>query len=109
MRRARVAAVVSVVAAVVAAACWMSGCGGGRPVWTVDRVEDDWAVVVDEAGHVRAVPLESLPSGAAEGDRIIEGQVDERDRREREAELAEMRARLSADDDGADFSLEPSP
>jgi 23S rRNA (uridine2552-2'-O)-methyltransferase len=38
--------------------------------WVVDRFEPPWAVLLSEDGRQRDVPLETLPAGAAPGDRL---------------------------------------
>lgn len=40
-------------------------------VWTVDRVEEAWAVVEDCAAQVVEVPAAFLPDGIREGERVL--------------------------------------
>ena len=71
----------------------------------VDRVEGEVAVLEFEGG-TGEVPLALLPPGASEGwvlRWLVERDPDAEGERTRES--ANRMARLSADDDGGDFSL----
>ena len=39
-------------------------------IYTIDRIEGGFAVLEDENGAVRDLPLTSLPEGAGEGDKL---------------------------------------
>lgn len=37
-------------------------------IWSIDRLEGDWAVCIGPSGQRQDVPRSQLPSGAKEGD-----------------------------------------
>jgi hypothetical protein len=91
----------------MAAALGLAACGwscGGRTVVVVDRVEEGMAVLVDERGQQLAARAEDRPSDAVEGAVLVNGEVDEAERRRMVQEAQERRARL-LDDDGCDLDL----
>lgn len=86
-----------------------AACGTGRTVWIVDRIEGRSAVLIDDHGEVRAVPLCVLPGGVAEGEALVDDRRDEEESKWRRRECAARRAERTRSDDGADFSLEEAP
>ncbi len=81
----------------------LASCGG-RTVVVVDRIEDETAVLVDDRGEQRWVPVASLPRGSSEGTVLVDGVPDQAERRRLLEEQQLRRARLLRDD-GQDFSL----
>ena len=88
-----------------AALAAMAGCGAGRSVCVVDRVERGRATLVDDAGQQRQEAVADLPAGAVEGAVLVDGQLDDRERERLKAEIAGLRRRLAAGSAGS-FSLE---
>lgn len=75
------------------------------PLLVVDRLEGEFVVVTDGTLHLD-LPRAWLPAGVAEGWHLRLDFVREvAAEAERRADLDAQRARLSADDDGGDFSL----
>lgn len=75
------------------------------PMLVVDRIEGEFAVLTDGKLQVD-VPLAWLPAGVAEGWHLRVDFARDADAEARlRAEIDARRARLSADDDGGDFSL----
>lgn len=88
------------------------GCGALRSPYFVDRVEDGRAVLVTEDGESMSVELDELPSGAKEGDWIVDGRIDEQLRVRTQERIEQKRRALMAEDDGGDLALdlfEPHP
>lgn len=72
---------------------------------TIDRIESDRAVLEWDGGVVE-LPRDLLPPGATEGAVLqLEIRLDSAASEEDRRRVADRRARLSADDDGGDFSL----
>jgi hypothetical protein len=67
------------------------------------------ALLLSDHGERRAVRLDDLPDGIAEGEALVDNRVDEEAAQWLRRECAERRARLVRGDDGADFSLEEAP
>ncbi len=74
------------------------GCGGVKqgsgPAWQVEVVEEERAQVVElETGKTRIVDRSTLPSGAREGDVVVDGRLDPELRARLAREVAEARPR----------------
>lgn len=71
----------------------------------IDRIEEKLAVLVHR-GTPFELPRELLPEGAKEGDTLdLTLTVNAETTRQARDAMTRKRARLSADDDGGDFSL----
>jgi len=92
--------------AVAAGLVAVLGCGTGGGVQVVDRIEGDWAVLVDEQGEQGRVPREAFPD-VGEGDVLVDYVPDPHERARRMRDIAARRARLLRDD-GADLVLDRS-
>ncbi|MGC4117178.1 MAG: DUF3006 domain-containing protein [Myxococcales bacterium] len=94
--------------AAAAFALLASGCGLGRSVHTVDRVEDGRAVLLDEQGQTVVVRASELPQAPHEGDVLVDFKTDEKERERLLFDLRERRNRLLQRSGGTsgDFSLE---
>jgi hypothetical protein len=75
--------------------CGGAGQGSGQGV-QVDVLEDGRARVVElGSGKAQTVDRSSLPSGAREGDVVVDGRLDPELRARLTREVAELRARLA--------------
>jgi 23S rRNA (uridine2552-2'-O)-methyltransferase len=77
--------------------------------WVVDRFEPPWAVLVSEGGEERDVPLETLPPGAAPGDRLASprGPVLARSAERAPSRARRLAALVQRDDDPGGISRIP--
>ncbi len=80
--------------AAAAFALLASGCGLGRGVYAVDRVEEGKAVLVDEHGETMTVEAADLPGRPVEGDVLVDFKADERERERLLFDIRERRGRL---------------
>lgn len=95
--------------AAAAFALLASGCGLGRGVYAVDRVEEGRAVLVDEHGDTVTVKESELPQPPHEGDVLVDFRADEKERERLLFDIHERRRALlkkAGGGDGSDFSLE---
>ncbi len=75
--------------------CGSAGQGSGQ-VLQVDAVEEGRARVVEPgSGKARTVDRSTLPTGAREGDVVVDGRLDPELRARLTREVAETRARLA--------------
>ncbi len=67
-------------------------------VYSIDRLEGDWAVLVDQQGNTSTVPRQLLPAEAKEGDmlRLEDGHyhVDEALTRQRRQQIRALQQKL---------------
>lgn len=90
----------------------VGGCGALRSSYFVDSVDEGRAVLITDQGEAMSVELDELPTGAREGDWIVDGRIDEEVRARRQERIEAKRRALLGHDDGADFALdilEPHP
>ncbi|HEY3448036.1 MAG TPA: DUF3006 domain-containing protein [Myxococcales bacterium] len=95
--------------AAAAFALLASGCGLGRSVYSVDRVEEGRAVLVDEHGETVTVKAADLPQPPSEGDVLVDFQADAKERERLLYDIRERRSRLlqkSGGGSAAELSLE---
>jgi hypothetical protein len=89
----------------VAALAAVVGCGAGKSVTVVDRLEEGRAVLVTERGEEVPAAAAELPAGTREGDVLVDGRRDDGARTRQKAEISALRRRLNRAETG-DLSLE---
>ena len=95
---------------VLALALWaLCGCGTTRTLYVIDQIDEGRAVLIAEDGTLVTTAAADLPPGAQEGEVLVDGRRDDAERARLQAEIDELRSRLSQGDDGRDLTLGEGP